>query len=249
MAALVTSVPQQSSQSAAASSAMPWSAPSPRARPPVAPYAFTSTPTLTTANAGSAGPRNRQQSSSPRLSLEMRETSEPQNSLQLPPIAGYAAAGSAASSSSSSASSPRSSSSNPGVRVDSTIPSRQSSRGDPMLRPLSTTQSSKPSPDRYRRPSRQQDPKQPAPRGGAAASPIERGPTELAKRYRRRSAGNLDAARQEFLATDASQMDVAADWKSFEIPRPRSSHSHRESAGSVESGCSSSSSVGPFGLL
>ncbi|PGG96803.1 hypothetical protein AJ79_09448 [Helicocarpus griseus UAMH5409] len=126
---------------------------------PVAPYAFTSTPSLTTGN-----PHARQ-NTPPLLKTEHRAVSAPsapqvQTNPTFPGVipqrAHFTTAGSVSSSS------PISSTNSHGSKDDSAIPSRQRA-GDPASRPLSSLgftppsfsaaspSASKPSPDRYRR--------------------------------------------------------------------------------------------------
>lgn len=133
--------------------------------PVVAPYAFTSTPNLASAN-----PQNRQ-SWSPHLRSEHRTTSAPSVPQGSPHVANvglplrfvnHPAAGSVTSSSNSSINSYRS-------KDDSAIPSRQSRHDPSPLRPLSTVSlagpssmapsspASKPFPDRYRRGNRRSE--------------------------------------------------------------------------------------------
>lgn len=133
----------------------------------------------------------------------------------------------------------------------------------------------KPSPNRYRRPNQRAEGTQshpPAAMGdqtnGVAntrpvlrsmgharvssvddSSHVERPQPELASRYRRRSVGNIDPASYpsiQLTRPTSPPQSGSHDSNSFSSnQRPRSSHSHRESAGSVDSTHSSASSVSP----
>lgn len=262
--------------------------------PVVAPYAFP--PTL----GPSANPQHRQ-SWSPHLRPEHRAFSAP--TIPQGPIththAGanhrvpHPAAGSVMTSN------PSNSFPSYVSKDDSVLPSRQP-RPDQPLRPLSTANlpppsvmnisspagSTKPSPNRYRRPNQRTESarsQSPAPSPASpmddqnnvvTARPIslstahnrgasvddsshgERSQPELAKRYRRRSVGNIDPAAypnlQLQLPTSSPQSAQSGpyDFIAFDTnQRPRSSHSHRESSGSVNSAQSSASSVSVFPSL
>ncbi|EPS25147.1 hypothetical protein PDE_00078 [Penicillium oxalicum 114-2] len=82
------------------------------------------------------------------------------------------------------------------------------------------------------------------------ASPQEKSQPELAKRYRRRSLGTMDSATYPHLDLQlptpaaSSPQPGAYDFIAFDSgPRPRSSHSHRDSVASAHSTQSSSSSL------
>lgn len=258
----------------------------------VAPYAFTSTPNLSSP----ANVQNRQ-SWSPHLRPEHRTTSAPsapQLSPSLPPVgvnsrsANHLAAGSVSTSSSNSSVQSYVS------KDDSAIPSRQL-RTEPPLRPLSTVNlpspssssfmnisspTVRPSPDRYRRGSRRPDsvagtpsattttnvsgpsgttdenhlqepPRNPGHQRGSSADDTPRGDKsqpELAKRYRRRSWGNMDNAGlinlQLHLPTSSPTPSAASGTDYFDSNhRPRSAQSHRDVTTSIHSAHSSISSV------
>lgn len=260
----------------------------------VAPYAFTSTPNLSTPNV-----QNRQ-SWSPHLRPEHRTSSAPsapQLSPGLPPVgansrsANHLAAGSVSTSSSNSSVQSYVS------KDDTAIPSRQL-RSEPPLRPLSTVNlpspssssfmnisspTVRPSPDRYRRGSRRPDSvvgpppattttNVPGPSRSQSGSPDEnslqepprnlghhRGSSaddssrgeksqpELAKRYRRRSWGNMDNAgliNLELHLPTSSPTPSAGGTDYFDTThRPRSAQSHRDVTTSIHSAHSSTSSV------
>jgi hypothetical protein len=80
------------------------------------------------------------------------------------------------------------------------------------------------------------------------SSHLERPQPELAKRYRRRSLGNMDPAAYPNLElqipVSSSPQSGPYDFIAFDTnQRPRSAHSHRDSSGSVHSAHSSTSSV------
>lgn len=79
------------------------------------------------------------------------------------------------------------------------------------------------------------------------SSHLERPQPELAKRYRRRSLGNMDTSAYPSLELQmpvSSSQSGPYDFIAFDTnQRPRSAHSHRGSSGSVQSAHSSSSSV------
>ncbi|PLB44602.1 hypothetical protein P170DRAFT_368106 [Aspergillus steynii IBT 23096] len=262
----------------------------------VAPYAFTSTPNLSTP----ANVQNRQ-SWSPHLRPEHRTSSAPsapQLSPSLLPVgvnsrsANHFAAGSVSTSSSNSSVQSHVS------KDDTAIPSRQL-RSEPPLRPLSTVNlpspssssfmnisspTVRPSPDRYRRGSRRPDsvvgtppattttnasgpsrpqsespdenhlqepPRNPGHHRGSSADDTSRGEKsqpELAKRYRRRSWGNMDNAGlinlQLHLPTSSPTPSAASGTDYFDTNhRPRSAQSHRDVTTSIHSTPSSTSSA------
>ncbi|KAJ5100033.1 hypothetical protein N7532_007034 [Penicillium argentinense] len=89
-------------------------------------------------------------------------------------------------------------------------------------------------------------------RGSSAdeSSNAHKQPPELAKRYRRRSLGNMDPSTYPELnlqlpvSSSPPPQSDPYDFISFDSnPRPRSAHSHRNSSGSVHSAHSSTSSV------
>ena len=283
---------QSSSSSSSASSptsrsqTMPWST-SPSAssstsnqnnyyrssRNVVAPYAFTSTPTLTPSTTAPAPPTSHNRRSSwsphPHLSHENRTFSAPSVSPDSPHASHHSnshAAGSASTRSPSFSSSPIS-------KDDTAIPSRHSNFSDShSLRSLSSSlnltassassSSSKPSPDRYRRPSKRSDSFTDAPQPSrpyipspttqqgstgrnstvSVATPTEKQPSELAKRYRRRSSGTLDVAARQSASPDLDQID-ASDLRLPEIVNTPPIPNPAESTGSLNSGYSSNSSV------
>ncbi|KAL4891617.1 hypothetical protein BDV59DRAFT_66426 [Aspergillus ambiguus] len=264
--------------------------------PVVAPYAFTSTPNLSS----SANAQNRQ-SWTPQLRPESRTSSAPsapQVSLG-PNFPGVTsrhvnnpAAGSVSTSSSNS-------SLQSYVSKDDTAISSRQHRSEPPLRPLSTVNLpspssssfmnisspvTRPSPDRYRRGLRRPDSvagapptttgsgsprmlpvtspadesKGPTPDGsrssghhrGSSAdetSRVEKSHPELAKRYRRRSWGNIDNAglinMQLHLPTSSPIPTTGGHDYFDENIRPQSAQSNRESPGSLHSAHSSTSSV------
>lgn len=263
----------------------------------VAPYAFTSTPSLS----DSPNVQKNRQSWSPSLRPEHRTSSAP-SAPQLPANAAHAGVNSRpvhhTAAGSVSTSSPKPSAPSYMSKDDSAIPSRHL-HSDPPMRPLSTANLpspasllnmssptvARPSPDRYRRGNRRSD----VP-GGARASPpvmdenlqqtIASGPAaarnllpdsksqnttgharvssaddasrqekphpELAKRYRRRSWGNMDNTgliNLELKLPAASPIPMPKGQDYFDQERPRSAQSARDVSGSNSSARSSSSSV------
>ncbi|KAE8402019.1 hypothetical protein BDV37DRAFT_167058 [Aspergillus pseudonomiae] len=272
----------------------------------VAPYAFTSTPNLSS----STNMSNRQ-SWSPHLRPEHRTSSAP-SAPQLSPSPAHPGVNSRFAN--PAAGSVSTSSSNSSVQSymskdDTAIPSRQPRGGEPPLRPLSTINLpsppspnfmnissptvARPSPDRYRRGSRRPDgagASQPAvtpanaPGSGRlppttddhlAQSNIalgSKGPAqdtsrkpghnrapsaddssrtekqpELAKRYRRRSCGNLDNAgliNLQLHLPSSSPIPTTGGHDYFDpTNRPNSAQSNRDASGSNHSPHSSTSSV------
>lgn len=273
----------------------------------VAPYAFTSTPNLSS----STNMSNRQ-SWSPHLRPEHRTSSAP-SAPQVSPspahpgvnsrFANHPAAGSVSTSSSNSSVQSYMS------KDDTAIPSRQPRSGEPPLRPLSTINLSsppspnfmnissptvaRPSPDRYRRGTRRPDgagASQPAanpvnaPGSGRLAPTTDdhlsqsntasgsKGPAqdtsrkpghnrvpsaddssrtekqpELAKRYRRRSWGNIDNAgliNLQLHLPSSSPIPTTGGHDYFDPShRPNSAQSNRDASGSNHSPNSSTSSV------
>ncbi|KAL4977036.1 hypothetical protein BDW66DRAFT_150567 [Aspergillus desertorum] len=262
----------------------------------VAPYAFTSTPNLSS----SPNVQNRQ-SWSPSLRPEHRTSSAP-SAPQLPANASLVgntsrplhpnAAGSVSTSSSNSSVQPLMS------KDDTAIPSRQL-RGDLSIRPLSTANlpsptlpfmnissptASRPSPDRYRRGNRRSDVS-----AGARVSPpvLDENPQhttsaglsgvrslmpdgightrttsaddnsrsdkpqpESAKRYRRRSWGNMDNTgliNLELKLPAVSPIPMPSGQDYFTQDRPSSAQSHRDVSGSIHSARSSTTSVADSG--
>ncbi|KAB8242473.1 hypothetical protein BDV35DRAFT_384048 [Aspergillus flavus] len=273
----------------------------------VAPYAFTSTPNLSS----STNMSNRQ-SWSPHLRPEHRTSSAP-SAPQVSPspahpgvnsrFANHPAAGSVSTSSSNSSVQSYMS------KDDTAIPSRQPRSGEPPLRPLSTINLSsppspnfmnissptvaRPSPDRYRRGTRRPDgagASQPAanpvnaPGSGRLAPTTDdhlsqsntasgsKGPAqdtsrkpghnrvpsaddssrtekqpELAKRYRRRSWGNIDNAgliNLQLHLPSSSPIPTTGGHDYFDPShRPNSAQSNRDASGSNHSPNSSTSSL------